>query len=117
MPIPCPNCRWPLQLDERGPAEDPAILLTGTAYLDTSPIQVVAIRVGTDSARLPDYKPGVSRDAYADRFDEVLEVLLDELDYVTSELGDLLGADKPGTVRLTGGIYRLCILPATFKSD
>jgi hypothetical protein len=116
MPIPCPNCRWPLELDERGPTEDPAILLTGTAYLGAIPIQVVAIRIDPSSGRLPGYKPGIPRDAYADgRFNEVLEVLLDELEYIASELDELLGQCEPSTVALPSGLYRLCALPTCFK--
>lgn len=116
MAIPCPSFRWPLELDECGPAEDPEILLTGTAYLGASPIQVVAIRIDPNSGRLPDYKASVPHDAYTDgHFDEVLEVVLDELEYVASELDDLLGEDRPSTVRLPGGVYRLCTLPASFK--
>ncbi len=117
MPIPSPNCRWPLELDERGPAEDPEILLTGTAYLGAVPVQVVAIRIDPNSGRLPDYKPGVPRGAYTDsRVDIALEVLLDGLDYISSELDDVLGEDQPSTVQLTGGVYRLCTLPASFKA-
>jgi hypothetical protein len=116
MAVPCPNCRWPAELDERGPAEDPAILLTGTAYIGTIPVLVLAVRIDPNTGRLPDYKPGVPRAAYAGgRFDVVLEVLMDELEYIASELDDLLGESRPSTVQLPGGLYRLCTLPASFR--
>jgi hypothetical protein len=117
MPILCPNCRWPAELDERGPAEDPAILLTGTAYLGSTPLQIVAIRIDPTSGRVPDYKPDVPAAAYAgSQVDVALSVLLDEFEYVVNELGDVLGEGQPSTVALPSGAYRLCALPASFKA-
>ena len=116
MPVPCPNCRWPAELDERGPAEDPAILLSGTAYLGATPVQIVAIRIDPAGGRVPDYKPG-HPGAHADNaFDETLGVLLDELEYVAGELDELLGPCELGTVELASGVYRLCAIPASLKA-
>lgn len=116
MPIVCPSCRWPAELDERGPTEDPAIFLTGTAYLGATPIQIVAVRIDPTSGRIPDYKPGVPAAAYAEsRLDAVLEVLLDEIEYLASELDQLLGQWEPSVVELASGRYRLCALSASFR--
>lgn len=117
MSIRSPSCQWPVELDERGPAEDPSIVLTGKAYVGRTPLQVVAVRMNPASGRLPDYKPDVPAAAYADaHVDIALFSLLDELEYVANELDELLGDDQPGTVALAGGVYRFCALPAAIKT-
>jgi hypothetical protein len=67
-------CRWPSVLEERGPPEDPFILLTGAAPIGETEVQIVAIRINATLRWPPDDKRGVAADSYhADGRDEVLE--------------------------------------------
>jgi hypothetical protein len=109
MVVACPSIEWPGALEECGPAEDPDIVLKGTARIGETPLQVVAIRVDPELRRAPDYKGDVPERAYRTA---ALETTLDELEYVTEELGGLTGAAERSLVRLPAGAYVLWVLPA-----
>ena len=113
MTVPCPACEWPTSLDERGPAEDPSILLTGTARFGEATLQVVAIRVNRVSRASPDYKPEVSEECYqAGGLDVALEEAFDELDCAADQLSEFLSASRQNVVTLSERPYRLWLLSA-----
>jgi hypothetical protein len=58
MAVKCPALEWPGTLEERGPSEDPSILLTGTARLGGTPVAIMAVRINAEFRPLPDYKSG-----------------------------------------------------------
>lgn len=109
MAVACPPIEWPGFLEEKGPAEDPEIVLKGTVRIGGAPLEVVAIRVDLDRRRVPDYKRGVPMAAYEAA---ALETTLEELEYVTEALGALTGAAARSVVRLATGSYVFCVLPA-----
>ncbi|HUN45355.1 MAG TPA: hypothetical protein VMU85_02495 [Stellaceae bacterium] len=113
MPVPCPACRWPTALEERGPAEDPSILLTGTASIGDALLQVVAIRIDPTLRWALDYKRGVAAASYkANALSATLETFLEESESIASELDELLGERRPSIVQLATGPYKVWILPA-----
>jgi hypothetical protein len=115
MTINCPPCLWPTALDERGPATDPSILLTGTARIGNAPIQIVAIRVDPTLRSTLDYKAGVPKVSYqANQLDTLLGTILEEVDFASAELGTLLGEDHLATVDLAPGRYRVWAVSASF---
>lgn len=117
MPVECPPCQWPTALEERGPAEDPALLLTGTARIGDAEVQIVAIRVDPTLRWTPDYKREVAEDSYrANGLDAVLETTLEEFETVATALGDLLGESRSSIVDLATGPYRIWLMPASFGS-
>jgi len=113
MAVSCPAVAWPRSLAERGPVEDPTILLVGEARIGDATVSVVAIRIRPELRRTPDYRADVPRDAYAGG---ALETVLDELEGLTEEIGILTGAADRSIVRLPTGAYLVWILPAT-QSD
>lgn len=114
MAIECPPCLWPTVLEERGPSDDPSILLTGTARIGNAPIQIVAIRINPILRSTADYKPDVTEAYQANDLDTVLGAILEELEYTSVELGRLLGNDHSATVELAPGVYRVWALSASF---
>jgi hypothetical protein len=112
MSVECPRCEWPAVLEERGPLEDPSILLTGTARVGDTAVQIVAIRINPALRFAPDYKQGLSSVVYgANGLDEILETVLEEFEYVSSELDQLVGESRSCIVELATGRYVLCIVP------
>lgn len=109
MTVPCPTLEWPPFLEECGPAEDPSILLTGTARIGGTSVAVVAIRITPGRTRVPDYRRGVPTAAYETG---ALETILEELDYLAQEVGAVTASAEPGIVRLATGTYVMGVLPA-----
>ncbi len=109
MAVQCPALEWPSFLEECGPAEDPSIVLKGTARIGGTPSAVVAIRIKPDLRRAPDYKSGVPADVYQV---DALETILDELDYLVNEIGAITGSMERRVVRLSTGVYVLWLLPS-----
>jgi hypothetical protein len=114
MTIDCPSCQWPTVLEERGPSDDPSILLTGIGRLGETPIQIIAIRVNPTSRSTLDWQPELEGIYQANDLDTVLGTILEELDYASAELGRLLGEDRSATVELTTGLYKVWSLSASF---
>jgi hypothetical protein len=110
MAIACPALEWPSSLEERGPVEDPSIVLKGTARIGGAPAAVVAIRIKPDLRRAPDYKKGVAANVYQA---DALETILDELDYLVDEIGVITGGMERRVVRLSTGVYVLWLLPSS----
>jgi predicted mannosyl-3-phosphoglycerate phosphatase (HAD superfamily) len=110
MPVQCPSCQWPSSFSECGPAEDPSILLSGTARIAQGAVQILAIRTSHKSSRIPDYKSDVPRECYQE-LGMVLERVLEDLEYLASEFGDLLNdnSDSEG-IELPTGTYRIVAL-------
>ncbi len=108
MAVPCPQLEWPHFLEECGPAEDPSILLTGTARLGGTSVAVVAIRIALGRTRVPDYRPDVPEAAYET---SALETILEELDYLAQEIGTVTARTETGIVRLATGTYVMGMLP------
>jgi hypothetical protein len=115
--VECPACLWPTVLEERGPSEDPSILLTGTARIGGARARIVAIRVNSTQEWTPDFRRGVAEDTYHENdLDEVLQTVLEEFQTVASELGDLLGDSDPSVVELATGHYSVWVIPTSFGS-
>lgn len=108
MAVPSPTLEWPPFLEEGGPAEDPAILLTGTARIGSTAVAVVAIRIHPGRARVPDYRPDVPTQAYETG---ALETILEELDYLAQEVSAVTASAEPGIVHLATGSYVMGVLP------
>ncbi len=108
MVIACPRIEWPDALEERGPADDPSIVLRGTARLGEAPLEIVAIRVDPELRRAPDYRSGVPEAAYRRA---ALEAALEELEYLAEELGGLIDKEERSIVRLAGAPYVVWMLP------
>jgi hypothetical protein len=109
MPVQCPSCQWPSSFSECGPAEDPSILLSGTARIARGAVQILAIRTSRVSGRIPDYKSDVPRECYQE-LGIVLEEVLEDLEYLASEFGDLLNDSDSEGVELPTGTYRIVAL-------
>jgi hypothetical protein len=110
MAVQCPALEWPSFLEERGPVEDPSIVLRGTARIDGTPAAVVAIRIKPDLKRAPDYKNGVPADVYQV---DALETIVDELDYLVDEIGVVTGSMERRVVHLSTGVYLLWLLSSS----
>jgi hypothetical protein len=109
--------QWPEALVECGPAEDPSILLTGSARVGPVPVQIVALRVDPDVVGWPDYKPEVREEGYrADGLAKLLETLADEFDYLVSALEELIGEGRASVVPLRQGSYLMLVVSAAFAS-
>jgi hypothetical protein len=101
MPVQLPAPKWPLELLEAGPSEDPFILLSGAATIAGAPYRVLAVRV--DPATLGvDYRYDLGEEVYADY---QLEDTFDELTF----LDDI---DKSVLVSIQHGHYVIWMLPA-----
>jgi hypothetical protein len=113
MTVECPPCQWPSLLEERGPEDDPSILLTGAAHIGQTAVQVVAIRINATLRWTPDYQRGVAEDSYhANGLDEALEGALEGFQSGAAELEEFLGASGSSVVELTTGTYRMWVIPA-----
>jgi hypothetical protein len=114
MSIPFPPCVYPATLDERGPKEDPSILLTGMAAIGNAPALVIAIRISRTPRRTPDYRHDVPTKMYSvNNIDVGLKTFPGNSDDLTDEPSDALGEQVPSIVQLEPGTYMLWILPLT----
>jgi hypothetical protein len=109
MAVSCPALEWPNYLDECGPAEDPTILLSGTARIGGTPVAVVAIRINPGLRRCPDYRKDLPAAVYETG---ALEAILEELEYMTEELSVVTGSGERSIVDLAEGRYAMWVLPA-----
>ncbi len=100
MPIRLPEPRWPSELLEQGPPEDPSILLSGAAEIGKAPYRVLAVRLNPNTLAV-DYRADLNEDIYADY---EVESMLDEL----TVLDDI---DKSVLVPIAGGHYVVWMLP------
>lgn len=117
MSVPCPSCQWPAVLEERGPSEDPSILLTGTARIGEAAVQVIAIRVDPTLRWTPGYRRDVAEGSYqAKGLNATLETFLEEFESTAAEFGELLGDGRPSLVELATGPYRIWVMPASFET-
>jgi hypothetical protein len=100
VPIRLPEPRWPSELLEQGPPEDPSILLSGAAEIGKAPYLVLAVRLNPNTLAV-DYRADLNEDVYADY---EVESILDEL----TVLDDI---DKSVLVPIAGGHYVIWMLP------
>ena len=114
MAIECPSCLWPTILEERGPSDDPSILLTGAGRIGETPIQIIAIRINPTLRSAVDYRSGLESSYQAKDLNAALGAILDELEYASVELGSLLGEEHSTTVELATGFYKVWSLSAWF---
>jgi hypothetical protein len=116
MPVQCPSCQWPSSFLECGPAEDPSILLSGTARIAQAAVQIVAIRTSRESGRLPDYRSDVPRACYhANGLAGLLEQMLEDFEYLATEASEILGDGASELVELATGGYKVVVLPTCAK--
>jgi hypothetical protein len=115
MSVQFPASSWPSALDERGPAEDPTILLTGTATIGGAEVQVVAIRIDPSMRWAPDYRSDVAEGRYrADGLADLIEGAIEDLDSVAVEFGEAMGRSRTDVVTLGGEPYMVwCISGAS----
>ena len=104
MPVCLPEPRWPSELLEEGPPEDPSILLGGAAEIGKAPHRVLAVRLNPNTLAV-DYRRDLEEDVYADY---QLEGVLDELTF----LDDI---DKSVLVPIGGGHYVVWMIPFSFE--
>jgi hypothetical protein len=117
MAIECPPCLWPSVLEEQGPSEDPSILLTAPAHIGDVEVRIVAVRINDTLRWTPDFRRDVAEDAYrVNGLGEVLEATLEDLQSMSSDLGDVLGGGGPSVVELSTGLYRIWVMPASSGS-
>jgi hypothetical protein len=102
MSVSCPSMEWPSTLEEIGPTEDAAIMLSGSARVGRTPFRVVAIRVEPRLRFTPDYRPDLKRAVYDSK---MLETLLEEM-------GEVADTDNLRTVELATGSYVMWMAPA-----
>jgi hypothetical protein len=101
MPVHLPEPKWPSDLLEQGPPEDPSILLSGPAEVGNAPHRVLAVRINPRTLSV-DYRNDLEEEVYADY---QLEDMLDELTF----LDDL---DQSVLVPMAGGSYVIWMMPA-----
>lgn len=117
MAVRCPAWRWPEELEERGPVDDPSILLTGVARIGEVPMRIVAIRIDATLRWSPDYRSNVAKDTYrASEIDQMLETTLEDVQSVATDLGDLMGDGRLAVVELPTGPYRVWVMPGSVGS-
>lgn len=113
MPVQCPSCQWPSSFMECGPAEDPSILLSGTARIAQAAVQIVAIRTSRGSGRVPDYRSDVPRACYqANGLAGLLEQMLEDFEYLATEVSEIFGDGVSELVELATGTYKVVVLPS-----
>jgi hypothetical protein len=111
MTIPCPQLEYPGQLDERGPPEDPTILLTGNVRLGGAALRLVAIRIDMMLRWTPDYRRDVREAGYtAGGLDTALEGVLEELGVLAEQLGEILGEEADAVMMVAGHHYRVVMV-------
>jgi hypothetical protein len=92
MVVRLPEPRWPSELLEEGPPEDPSILLSGGAEIGTASHRVVAVRLNPGTLTV-DYRAEVGEDIYADYG---LEDMLEELTFLDDIDASVLVATECG---------------------
>lgn len=92
MPVPAPEIDWPSNFRERGPTEDPGILLTGQAKIAGVAFKVTALRM-CKGTRTPDYREQVPEESYEASLVNMPEDIEDLVDSIQPELVALNGAD------------------------
>jgi hypothetical protein len=100
MPVSLPVSRWPSELQEDGPPEDPAILLGGAAEIGQAPHRVLAMRINPSTLAI-DYRKDVDEEVY-DEYQ--LEEMLDELTFMDD-------IDKSVLVPMGGAHYVVWMMP------
>jgi len=102
MQFPVPEVDWPRHLQEVGPEEDPAILLSGASKLAAKHYLVYAVRINLESMEV-DFRSSVGEWIYADlRLDVMLEELMFFSDF-----------DRTAAITVAGSHYILWMVPAT----
>ncbi len=89
-------------LEEAGPAEDTALMLSGSARIGRTAFRIVAIRVESRLKFTPDYRSNLNHAVY-DR--QMLETLL-------AALGEIADTDHLPTIELATGSYVMWMAPA-----
>lgn len=111
MPVSFPASTWPTVLDERGPPEDPSILLTGTAHIGHAKVFLVAIRIDPTLRRAADFRPDVSAKSYqANGLKELIDLMLDDLDSLAGEFDELLQEAPVDLPELAGHPYTVWVV-------
>jgi hypothetical protein len=100
MPISLPAPRWPSELLEDGPPDDPSILLGGAAEIGQAPHRILAMRINPNTLAI-DYRHDVDEEAYEDY---QLEEMLDELTFMDD-------IDKSVLVPMGGAHYVIWMMP------
>jgi hypothetical protein len=101
VPIHLPEPRWPSELLEQGPPEDPSILVGGAAEIGEALYRVLAVRLNPNTLSV-DYRADLNEDIYADY---EIEGMLDELTVLDGDI------DKSVLVPIAGGHYVVWMLP------
>jgi len=100
MPVSLPEPRWPAELEEEGPPDDPTILLSGAAEIGQATHRILAMRINPGTLAI-DYRQDVDEDVYEDY---QLEEMLDELTFMDD-------IDKSVLVQMGGGHYVVWMMP------
>jgi hypothetical protein len=103
VPVRLPEPRWPSELLEEGPPEDPSIVLGGAAEIGQAPHRVMAVRLNPNTLAV-DYRDDVQENVYADY---QLEDRVDELTF----LDDI---DKSVLVPIGGAHYVIWMMPFSY---
>ena len=114
MPVQCPSCQWPSSFAECGPAEDPSILLSGTARIAQAGLRIIAIRTSRESGRMPDYRGDVPSECYeVNGLNALLEQVLEDFEYLATDFGDVLGEAGSERINLPTGSYTVIAFSQT----
>lgn len=98
--VPCTAPQWPAGLLERGPPEDPSILLRGEAAIAGTRFVLTAVRVNPIWFG-PDYRDDLDADVYAPY----------ELPTLLDMVAELMSVSEASTVQLETGSYVLWMMP------
>jgi hypothetical protein len=117
MSIPFPNSTWPAVLDERGPSEDPSILLTGTARIGGAMVHLIAIRINPALRSTADYRFDVAEERYRqNELKGLIDMALEDLDALVGEFDELLAEDPLDVVEFAGHPYMIWLVSAVLRS-
>ncbi len=106
MPVRLPEPKWPSELQEQGPPEDPSILLTGPATIGKAPHRVVAVRMNPRTLAI-DYRSDLEEDIYADC---QVDAMLEELTFLEDIAQSVL-------VPMAGSSYVIWMMPSGDARD
>ena len=105
MPIRMPQLRWPAELQEEGPHQDPSIILVAAVVIDSASYRIQAMRIDLDSLE-PDFRADLEEDNYADhRIYDIFE-----------ELIFLDNFDRSSVLSLESGNYIFWMAPVSLES-